>query len=222
MGHARGDVGFQERTDRNDHPIYNYYRHQARLTNKRDKNGRYLPTCGAAVYTWHLEAGVRPRVKNPGTALSWSTSAKRSQRYELGDHASPQTVAKLRPGMVVSFRFRGQNHVGILEQVFPLYGVTDEANTSTSHSIGYYRSTRYGVICKIRFYSIMKEAIDWRDSPAVDSLVAINDRRNYITPQMDSIRAVRLSQPPPVKAKATKRKAKAKPKPKPATAKKAP
>lgn len=211
-------MGFQERSNRNDHPIYNYYRSQSRLGNKRDKRGNYLPTCGAAVYTWHLEAGVRPRVKNPGTALSWSTSAKRSQRHELGQNATPQTVAKLRPGMVCSFRFRKQNHVGIIEQVFPLYAVTDEANTSTSNSVGYYRSTKYGVICKIRFYSIMKEAIDWRDSPAVDSLVAINARSKYITPRMDSIRAARLSQEPPQPKKTPPRKAKKRIKPKPKSA----
>jgi len=197
VNQARQDLGFQEHTNRNDHPIYSHYRTMARLGNRRDRKGNYLPTCGAAVYTWHLQAGVKPNVASPGRALSWSTSAKRDHRYELGPDAKPGVIARLRPGMVCSFRFKNQNHVGIIEQVYPLYAVTDEANTSTKGSVGFYTSTKYGVICKIRFYAIVKEAIDWRDSPETDSLIALNDRKRYISPKMDSLRAARLSQPPP-------------------------
>ncbi len=182
VSEARKDVGYQERTDKNDHPIYAYYRAVAGVSNRAGRGRNYLPTCGCAVYAWHRQAGYNPPVKAPGLAANW-TRQSAPGRVPLGRYAKPASLAKLRPGMVIGFQFvtrrKVQNHVGLIESVYPFYAVTIEANTSIKSSIGSYAKTTYGVIRKQRFYGLAYAAADWRNAPPADTSAIVMLRHYY-------------------------------------------
>lgn len=165
---ASRDVGMQEFRDKNDHPIYSFYRKIGKSGDVRVKGGAFLPTCGFAVNAWHIMAGVTPRNPSPGVALSWSNQPK-SHIYQLGPNAQRSVISQLRPGMVMQYRFnsgrRTNYHVGVLETPYAIYGTVIESNTSTKRAIGVYGSDNYGVIRKKRFYATTRLAADWRDSP---------------------------------------------------------
>lgn len=176
---ALADVGAQERTGRNDHPLFNYYRKLGKVGNRRTKRGKYLPYCAVAVNAWHRQAGVFPKpVGGVGRARHWGNHPS---RLSLGPRTGPQTVARLDTGMAIGFHFGpGRDHVGIIETPYPLYAVTIEGNTSLSGSIGHYRTRHDGVIHKIRWYKAAAWAADWRDSPDSDTLDVVKLRRHYI------------------------------------------
>lgn len=176
---ARRDVGTQEKTWRNEHPLFDYYRVLAGSRNPRSKQGWYEPYCAYAVNAWHRQAGIRPNVKAPGTALSWSYHPS---KLKLGAFAPRSFIDRMQPGWVVGFVFGRQNHVGVLEAKFPLYGITIEGNTSLSGAIGTYKLKTEGVIRKKRFWKDMVWATDWRDSPPADTIQVFKLRVKYLSP----------------------------------------
>nr|WP_293838582.1 hypothetical protein [uncultured Arsenicibacter sp.] len=176
---ASRDVGTQERTWRNEHPLFDYYRVLAGSRNPVSRQGWYEPYCGYAVNAWHRQAGLKPSVKSPGTALSWSYHPT---KIKLGPFAPKKEIDRLAPGWVVGFRFGRQNHVGILEEKFPLYAITIEGNTSLSGAIGTYKLKTEGVIRKKRFWKDMVWATDWRTSPPADTVPVFKLRAKYLPP----------------------------------------
>ena len=180
MAAAARDVGAQERTGRNDHRLFSYYRTLGKVGNRRNKQGKYQPYCAVAVNAWHRQAGVKPKPSGGvGRARNWSQAAT---RLSLGPHTSPAAVARLDSGMVIGFHFApGRDHVGLIETPYPLYAVTIEGNTSVKKSIGHYRTRQDGVVRKIRWYKAATWAADWRGSPEADTLDVMALRRKYYT-----------------------------------------
>ncbi|MBO0951207.1 hypothetical protein [Fibrella forsythiae] len=171
---ASRDVGYQEKTWRNDHPIFDYYRALAKNKGVYSSRGWQDAYCGFAVYAWHRQSGVSPNL-SPGRAINWSVHPS---KILLGPFAKTADIAKIQPGWVIGFKFES-NHVGIVEQVYPLYCQTIEANTSTSNSIGHYKTKNDGVIRKIRPHRVARWATDWRNSPTSDTLPVQALRRKY-------------------------------------------
>lgn len=179
MAAAARDVGNQERSWRNDHPLFDYYRRLGGSQNPKSSKGWRDPYCGFAVYAWHRQAGLLPPIRSPGQALAWS---KRPGAIKLGPFARPADIARLDSGMVINFRFGRQNHTGIIETPYPLYGITIEGNTSLAGAIGVYKTKQEGVIRKKRFWKAAWLATDWRNSPVADPADAIKLRKQFVPP----------------------------------------
>ena len=162
---ARVDVGILEegiRHNTNKGALMRYYRNNANINlNKWD-----APYCGAALFSWFLEAGLRPKVKTPEVAANW----QRANSVRLGIRTKPKDIAKLTPGMAINMRFSG-NHVGVLERPENTYAVTIEGNTSDPTDPRK-KNKREGVHRKIRPYFILISASDWcSDAAKVDSTI---------------------------------------------------
>ncbi|GAB3568887.1 hypothetical protein GCM10027578_22290 [Spirosoma luteolum] len=171
-------MGTQERTWRNDHPLFDYYRVLGGNANRSSVRGWKDAYCAYGVYAWHRQAGVKPPVPALGRAVNWSLHPS---KILLGRRSNPLSLGRLEPGWVIGFRFAG-NHVGIIEQPYPLYAITIEANTSLSNAVGKYKTNHEGVIRKRRFYKDAAWAADWRGSPHADTLSVFTLRKRYAGP----------------------------------------
>lgn len=176
---ARRDVGTQERTWRNDHPLFDYYRVLGGNSSRSSVKGWKDAYCAYGVNAWHRQAGLKPNVPTLGRAINWSLHPS---KILLGRRSNPMSMGRLEAGWVIGFRFGSQNHVGIIEESYPLYAITIEANTSLSNAVGQYKTNHEGVIRKRRFYKDAAWATDWRGSPRADTVIVFNIRKRFIGP----------------------------------------
>lgn len=133
----------------NKHSIASYYRSVAGVQ-------PFCPdcaTCAAAVWTWHLEAGIRPKLKGVAMARNWANC-----KYKLIVNSRPSeaVLGKIRAGMTVVYRFPESWHVGVLVDKYGYYATVSESNTSKSQG-----SKIRGQYLKIRPYSMMVCLCDW-------------------------------------------------------------
>ncbi|MFN8349426.1 MAG: hypothetical protein U0X91_30775 [Spirosomataceae bacterium] len=172
---AQKDVGTLEKTRNNDHALFDYYRANVSPALNKWK----APYCGCALYTWFLEAGYKPKVAAPATALSW----QRKQGVILGRNTTAAHVQKLAPGMVVLMKF-SRYHVGVLKKPYPGYMVTIEGNTSNAKAVNFTPGKQDGVFEKIRPYSVAIGAYDWlHDADRYDTTQTFNLRKKFVKPQ---------------------------------------
>jgi hypothetical protein len=169
---AQKDVGTLEKTRKNDHPLFDFYR----ATVAKDLNNWKAPYCGCAVYAWYLQAGLKPLNTSPAVALFW----KREKGVKLGATTTAESVKKLMPGMVVLMKF-SRYHVGVLKQAYPAYVVTIEGNTSNANSVNRVAVKADGVMEKIRPYYLLIAAYDWySDAEKIDATKYIKIRNQYL------------------------------------------
>lgn len=172
---AQKDVGTLEKTRRNDHPLFDYYRALV----SPGLNSWRAPYCGCSVYAWMMEAGHKPKNTAPAVALSW----KRKEGVTLGRTTTAAQVQKLTPGMVILMKFTNY-HVGVLKKAYPGYMVTIEGNTSNAKAVNFVAGKVDGVFEKIRPYSITIGAYDWiKDSEKNDTIKTEEFRKKFIKPQ---------------------------------------
>jgi hypothetical protein len=171
---AQKDVGTLEKNRNNDHPLFDYYR----ATVAPSLNKWKAPYCGCALYTWFLEAGYKPKISSPATALSW----KRPKGVTLGRSTTNAQVQTLKPGMVVLMKF-SRYHVGTLKKAYLGYMVTIEGNTSNAKAVNFAAGKQDGVFEKIRPYSVAIGAYDWlHDADKYDTTKILNLRKKFVKP----------------------------------------
>ena len=153
----------------NKHRIADYYRSAAGIQAYCND----CATCAAAVWAWHLEAGIRPDLRGVAMAKSWINVP---WSIRIGKGATQAKKNKVKPGMVAGYRFPRNWHVGLITETHPLYVVTSECNTSSSADI-----KARGQYQKIRPYDMLYSVTDWRNHATIykDSVRLVTLRKKY-------------------------------------------
>lgn len=163
---AEKDVNYTEGgagKNNNKGQLFDYYRGNVDFK----LNNWNAPYCGCALYTWFVEAGYSPNVRNPSLAISWHGK----NAIRLGRATSMSVIEKLSPGMAINMKFRLRNgkvnnHVGVLEKPYPTYALNIEANTSDPNDPKKY-GKREGVFRKIRPWYRLHSATNWCETAKV-------------------------------------------------------